>query len=111
MSNAEQAFQRFIDYASELEGKLRLSRVGEGSAIRSSLLKIHSWLNFVRSGEVGIASLALSLVVQMGLPAEFPTHTTNYKLGGRGILMFTLVKRFEKICCGLSPWSRAGSGI
>lgn len=77
MSNAERAFQRFTDHASELEGRLRLSRVGEGSAIRSSLLKIHSWLNFVRSGEVGIASLALSLVVQMGLPAEFPTYTTN----------------------------------
>lgn len=77
MSNKEQAFQRCLDSAAELEGGLRLSREEGGSAIRFSFLQIHSWLTFVRSGEAGFASLAVSPLVQMGLPASFPAYSTD----------------------------------
>lgn len=77
MSNKEQTFQRCLDSAAELEGGLRLSRKEWGSASRFSSLQINSRLNFVRSGKAGIASLAVSPLVQMGLPASFLTQPSK----------------------------------
>lgn len=75
ISNAEQAFQPFIEDAAELEGMLWLSR------------EISLQVCFIEDpllAELGIVSLAFSPVVQMALPAWFPMHTTH-----RSSLCFT----------------------
>lgn len=73
MSHAEQAFQRFIGDAAELEGRLGLS----GSISHQIFYIEDPLLAKLRSSEVGIVSLALSPIVQMGLPDSFPVRTTK----------------------------------
>lgn len=74
MSNAEQASQRSHDCAAELQGRLRLVR---GISHQIFFIEDPLLADLCQSGGVGVASLALLPVTQMGLPAEFPTHTTS----------------------------------
>ena len=75
-----------------------MSREEQGSARRFSFQQIHSWLNFVRSGEAGIDSLGVSPLVQIGLPASFPTHSTNRS----GLCLTSLSSSKIMVFCSVS---------